>query len=36
MLRATFSYSNRLRARYTTVDFLEGQGVLDRAIEDFC
>jgi hypothetical protein len=36
MLRATFRYSNRLRARYTTVDFLEGQGVLDRAIEDFC
>ena len=35
-LRATFRYSNRLRARYTSVDFLEGQGVLERAIKDFC
>jgi glycerol-1-phosphate dehydrogenase [NAD(P)+] len=35
-LRATFRYSNRLRARYTTVDFLEGQGVLERAIENCC
>jgi glycerol-1-phosphate dehydrogenase [NAD(P)+] len=35
-LRATFRYSNRLRARYTTVDFLEGQGLLDRAIEICC
>lgn len=32
-LRATFSFSNRLRARYTTVDFLEGQGTLERAID---
>ncbi len=32
-LRATFRYSNRLRARYTTVDFLEGQGMLDDPIE---
>lgn len=32
-LRATFRYSNRLRARYTTVDFLEGQGMLEQAIE---
>ena len=32
-LRATFRFSNRLRARYTTVDFLEGQGALERAID---
>ncbi len=32
-LRATFRYANRLRARYTTLDFLEGQGVLEQAIE---
>ena len=32
-LRATFRYSTRLRARYTTVDFLEGQGLLEQAIE---
>ncbi len=32
-LRATFRYSNRLRARYTTVDFLEGQGALEDALE---
>jgi glycerol-1-phosphate dehydrogenase [NAD(P)+] len=32
-LRATFRYSNRLRARYTTLDFLEGQGLLEQAIE---
>jgi glycerol-1-phosphate dehydrogenase [NAD(P)+] len=32
-LRATFRYATRLRARYTTVDFLEGQGLLDQAIE---
>ncbi len=31
-LRATFHYAGRLRARYTTIDFLEGQGVLDEAI----
>jgi glycerol-1-phosphate dehydrogenase [NAD(P)+] len=36
MLRAAFRYSNRLRARYTTVDFLDGQGLLERAIEIFC
>jgi glycerol-1-phosphate dehydrogenase [NAD(P)+] len=33
MLRATFRYASRLRARYTTLDFLEGQGLLERAIE---
>jgi hypothetical protein len=32
-LRATFRYSNRLRARYTTVDFLEGQHRLGEAID---
>jgi glycerol-1-phosphate dehydrogenase [NAD(P)+] len=32
-LRATFHYASRLRARYTTIDFLEGQGALDTAIE---
>jgi glycerol-1-phosphate dehydrogenase [NAD(P)+] len=32
-LRATFRFATRLRARYTTVDFLEGQGVLGDAIE---
>ena len=32
-LRATFHYASRLRARYTTIDFLEGQGVLDDAID---
>jgi glycerol-1-phosphate dehydrogenase [NAD(P)+] len=32
-LRATFRHATRLRARYTTVDFLEGQGALDPAIE---
>lgn len=31
-LRATFRYAGRLRARYTTIDFLEGQGALDEAI----
>jgi glycerol-1-phosphate dehydrogenase [NAD(P)+] len=36
MLKATFRYSNRLRARYTTVDFLEGQGALEQAIEISC
>jgi glycerol-1-phosphate dehydrogenase [NAD(P)+] len=36
VLRATFRYSNRLRARYTTVDFLEGQGLLEQAIEISC
>lgn len=32
-LRATFRHATRLRARYTTVDFLEGQGALHAAIE---
>jgi hypothetical protein len=32
-LRATFRYATRLRARYTTVDFLEGQRRLEAAIE---
>jgi glycerol-1-phosphate dehydrogenase [NAD(P)+] len=32
-LRATCRHASRLRARYTTVDFLEGQGILDEAIE---
>jgi glycerol-1-phosphate dehydrogenase [NAD(P)+] len=32
-LRATFRHATRLRARYTTVDFLEGQGALEPAIE---
>ncbi len=31
-LEATFRHATRLRARYTTIDFLEGQGVLDRAL----
>jgi len=38
MLRAGLRYGARLRARYTTVDFLEGQGwieqVLDEALAD--
>jgi hypothetical protein len=33
MLRATFHLASRLRARYTTIDFLEGQAMLDDAIE---
>ena len=33
MLRAGFRYSNRLRARYTTVDFLEGQRALEAALD---
>lgn len=33
VLRATFRYATRLRARYTTVDFLEGQQKLDQAID---
>ncbi len=32
-LRATFHFASRLRARYTTIDFLEGQGTLDPAID---
>jgi hypothetical protein len=31
-LVATFHHATRLRDRYTTVDFLEGQGRLDDAI----
>jgi glycerol-1-phosphate dehydrogenase [NAD(P)+] len=33
-LRATLRYASRLRARYTVIDFLEGQGVLEDAIEE--
>ncbi len=33
LLRGALRYANRLRARYTVVDFLEGQGALDEAIE---
>ena len=33
MLRAAFRFGGRLRARYTTVDFLEGQGRSEQAIE---
>ena len=32
-LRATFRYATRLRARYTVIDFLESQGMLEAAIE---
>lgn len=32
-LRATFHYASRLRARYTVIDFLEGQGALDAALD---
>lgn len=32
VLSATFRYASRLRARYTVIDFLEGQGVLDAAV----
>jgi glycerol-1-phosphate dehydrogenase [NAD(P)+] len=32
-LDATFRYATRLRDRYTTIDFLEGQGRLDAALE---
>jgi glycerol-1-phosphate dehydrogenase [NAD(P)+] len=32
-LLATFRYATRLRARYTAIDFLEGQGALDAALE---
>ena len=32
-LRATFTYAGRLRARYTVLDFLEGQDLLEQAIE---
>jgi hypothetical protein len=33
LLRGTLRYANRLRARYTVLDFLEGQGALDEAID---
>jgi len=33
MLRAGLRYGGRLRARFTTIDFLEGQGVLDEALD---
>ena len=32
-LRATFRYATRLRARYTAIDFLEGQGALEGALD---
>jgi glycerol-1-phosphate dehydrogenase [NAD(P)+] len=32
LLDATFRYASRLRARYTVIDFLEGQGALDDAL----
>jgi hypothetical protein len=32
-LRAGLRYGGRLRARYTVVDFLEGQGMLDEALD---
>jgi glycerol-1-phosphate dehydrogenase [NAD(P)+] len=34
MLRAAFRFGSRLRARYTVVDFLEGQGVLEEAVQE--
>jgi glycerol dehydrogenase-like iron-containing ADH family enzyme len=33
MLRATFRFANRLRARYTVLDFLEGQDKLEAALD---
>ena len=32
LLTETFRHATRLRARYTVIDFLEGQGVLDEAL----
>src|SRR5665213_1841894 len=32
MLSATFRFANRIRARYTVIDFLEGQGLLDEGV----
>jgi glycerol-1-phosphate dehydrogenase [NAD(P)+] len=32
-LRATFRFANRLRARYTVLDFLQGQGGLGEALD---
>ncbi len=34
MLRAGLRYGGRLRARYTVVDFLEGQGMLEQALDE--
>jgi glycerol-1-phosphate dehydrogenase [NAD(P)+] len=34
MLRAGLRYGGRLRSRYTVVDFLEGQGVLEEALDE--
>ena len=31
-ISATFRFANRIRARYTVLDFLEGQGLLEEAI----
>ena len=33
MLRAGLRYGGRLRARYTVVDFLEGQGIIEEALD---
>ena len=33
MLRAGLRYGGRLRARYTAVDFLEGQGLIEEALD---
>lgn len=33
-LLATFRFANRIRARYTVIDFLEGQGLLEAAVEE--
>jgi hypothetical protein len=32
LLRDTFRHASRLRARYTVIDFLEGQGALEPAL----
>jgi glycerol-1-phosphate dehydrogenase [NAD(P)+] len=32
-LKASFRWANRIRARYSVLDFLEGQGSLDEAID---
>lgn len=34
MLRAGLRYGARLRARYTVVDFLEGQGLIEQALDE--
>jgi glycerol-1-phosphate dehydrogenase [NAD(P)+] len=33
MVRAGLHYGSRLRARYTVIDFLEGQGLLEQALD---